>query len=83
MDYLKQLEVIRPELELLVLRFQDFSIPYWKPDPLDLRIVEEALILIRQYLKRGLTKAEEARTHHIMCNVRYRVRQRFDNDSDN
>lgn len=61
MEYLQQLEGIRPELEQLVIRFQDFDVPCWKPDPLDRRIDRGALVLIQQHLKRDLTQEEESK----------------------
>ena len=77
MEYLQQLEGIRKDLEQLVLRFQDFSTPLWKSDPLDLRIERDAIVLIQQHLQRELTEEESGKVYHFMCNIRNDVRKRL------
>lgn len=74
----EQLDLVRKQLEDLVVQFYDFTQPHWKPTQPGPLLMDRVWRLMRKRLCRDLTRKERNLTYTYTCYAANRVLNRLE-----
>lgn len=74
----EQLDLVRKQLEDLVVQFYDLTQPHWKPTQPGSLLMDKAWRLMRKRLGRDLTRKERNLTYTYTCYASNRVLNRLE-----